>query len=71
MDYIKVKMTGDKSKMKKVMKIVGNMKARVLRAITVEVEDSPDRFEVEFQVSSRRFGKSISKLSRLGDVIVC
>lgn len=70
MDYIKVKMTGDKTKMKKLMKLIGNMRARVIRAATIADDENGDRYDVEFQVSSRKFGKTIGKLSRLGDIVV-
>lgn len=70
MDYIKVQMTGDKTKMKKLMKLISSMRARVIHATTIADDENGDRFDVAFQVSSRRFGKTIGKLSRLGDVIV-
>lgn len=69
MDYIKVRMIGEKAKMTKLMKLIGNMKARVIHVKTVEDDDS-EQYDVAFTISSRRFGKAVRKLSRLGDVIV-
>ncbi len=69
MDYIKVRMTGEKAKMSKLMKLIGSMRARVIHATTVK-DDESESYDVAFMVSSRRFGKAVRKLSRLGDVVV-
>lgn len=69
MDYIKVRMIGEKAKMTKLMKLIGNMRARVIHAKTVE-DDETEKYDVAFTVSSRRFGKAVRKLSKLGDVVV-
>ena len=70
MDYIKVRMTGDKTKMKKLMKLISAMRARVIHATTVVDDENGDRFDVAFQVSSKKFGKTVGKLAKLGDVVV-
>lgn len=69
MDYVKVRMTGEKSRMSKLMRLLGSMKARIIHATTVK-DDESETYDVAFMVSSRRFGKAVRKLSRLGDVIV-
>ena len=70
MDYITVRMTGEKAKMKKLMKLIGNIRGRVIHATTIADEEHGDKFDVAFTVSSRRFGKTVSKLTRLGDLVV-